>query len=620
MANDDDDLEVKATGAWDYINENKKAKDIFLWIWHNFLSQKGKEIALWMLFLVLLGGITGVVTAYAVKIMIDSAVNELTVKGVSDFNIPEGFWLLTLLVIGGRVLGAIKNYIQEYFFADFHERLNHGVSKLFYGKSLGLHVSENTVLNADNIKKGTDRCPDLTHNIVVELPYMVLAVLLPFIFLIPIDLKITMLMILVMVIHLGSSGYLNYVAMIEGYPIEKMWRALYRYRVERWRHIERVKNNAKESCELSMLQELYDEASTRDLKLWKKFVVLSFIRGVICAAITLVAILYGLYEIRQGLLSIGYIFPLISFTLQILDNLWRIGDLERKIHYNLHSVGILKEALSMSSGITVLSGALKLPEKSPCRIEFDSVSYRFKNDNTAPVLNGISFTIEPKERTAIIGISGVGKSTLMKLLLRYVDPTAGSIRIDGQDLREIDLASWLDMVGYIPQQPQILNGTVGYNGKYNVPSRLIDHITDEYVWEQMRMLQGDFGERLTHGLNTRLGYNGIELSGGQNQRLMILAAAMKKPNFMIIDEATSSLDSSTEKLVQAGLEKVLTDCGALIVAHRLSTVGRICNKFIVIDQVNGSGGQIVGMAHTLQELYETCPQFRKLADDQELKI
>ena len=102
---------------------------------------------------------------------------------------------------------------------------------------------------------------------------------------------------------------------------------------------------------------------------------------------------------------------------------------------------------------------------------------------------------------------------------------------------------------------------------------------------------------------------------------MILAAAMKSPRFMIIDEATSSLDSSTEKLVQAGLEKVLSrNCGALIVAHRLSTVRRICDKFIVIEPINGSGSKVVGVGKNFEELYDSCPQFRKLSQDQDIKI
>jgi ABC-type multidrug transport system fused ATPase/permease subunit len=620
MANDDLDLEVKATSVWDYLNENKKAKDIFAWCWNSFLSPKGKKIAIWMVVLVFLSSMTGVVKAYSVKMMIDGL--SIIVGGHDDKGLLlEGFVSMALLILGGRVIGCIKNCLQEYFFADFHRELRQKVSWEFFEKPLGLHVSENTILNADNIKKGYDRAPDLMHNIVIEMPDLVFAVILPFIMLWSVNLVVVLLMALVMAIHLSLSGYLNYRAMVEGFPIEKMWRSLYRYIIERWRHIERVKNNAKELDELSVIDSRYQKVSTLDLKLWISYIIWSLWRGFICSIVALSAVYYGLHEIWTGKLSLGYIYPLIALSMQILDNLWQIGSIERKIHYNLHSTGMLKEALAIPSNISVTDNVVILAKDSPCRVQFDSVSYRFKNKEREPqVLNNISFTIEPKEKVALIGTSGAGKSTLMKLLLRYMDPTTGSIRIDGADLRDIESDSWLDLVGYIPQEAQILNGTMRYNIKYNVPSSELKNITDEYVWEQMRMLQVDFGERLTDGLETRLGYNGIELSGGQKQRLMILAAAMKNPRFMIIDEATSSLDSSTEKLVQAGLEKVLDrNCGALIVAHRLSSVRRICNKFVVIEP-DGLGSKVAGIGRNFEELFDCCPAFIKLARDQEIKI
>jgi len=620
MADKDLDLEVRATSVWDYISENKKAKDIFAWSWNSFLSPKGKRIGIWMVVLVFLGSLMGVVKSYSVKMMIDglsSLVGEDSGPGL----LIRGFISMSLLVIGGRMVGFMKNYLQEYFFADFLGGLSQKVTKQFVEKPLGLHVSENTILNADNVKKGYDRVPDLMHNIVIETPDLIFAVILPFILLWPIDGIVVLMMALVMFIHLSFSGYLNYRAMVEGYPIEKMWRSLYRYRVERWRLVERLKNNAKESDELSSLENRYREAINLDLKLWISYIVWSFGRGFVCSVIALLAILYGLYEISVGKLSLGYIYPLVTLSMQILDNLWQIGSIERKIHYNLHSVGILKEALAIPSNISIRDNPVILPKDSPCRVEFDSVSYSFRNKDKEPqVLNNISFTIEPEEKVALIGTSGAGKSTLMKLLLHYMDPTSGVIRVDGIDLRDINPDSWLNIVGYIPQQAQILNGTIKYNALYNVPSSELPSITDDYTWEQMRMLQVDFGERLTDGLETRLGYNGIELSGGQNQRLMILAAAMKNPRFMIIDEATSSLDSSTERLVQSGLERVLNrNCGALIVAHRLSSVRRMCNKFVVIEP-NGSGSKVVGIGRSFEELFDICPQFRRLAQDQEIKI
>jgi ABC-type multidrug transport system fused ATPase/permease subunit len=263
-------------------------------------------------------------------------------------------------------------------------------------------------------------------------------------------------------------------------------------------------------------------------------------------------------------------------------------------------------------------------ETQPFHIRFENVGYHYehRSDDKEPIptLEDVSFCIEPGEKVALIGPSGAGKSTIMKLLLRYMDPTEGRILIDGMDLRDVDLSKWLSQIGYVAQQFEVFNGTIRYNLTYGLSEERKKAITDDDIWAIMRTLQIDFGDRLVDGLDTLIGYNGIKLSGGQNQRLMIGAAALKEPRFMIIDEATSSLDATTERLVQDGLERVLDNCGALIVTHRLNTVRRICDRFVLIDRVEGRGGTICAKAHSFEELAEISPAFRMLATDQGIEL
>jgi ABC-type multidrug transport system fused ATPase/permease subunit len=211
----------------------------------------------------------------------------------------------------------------------------------------------------------------------------------------------------------------------------------------------------------------------------------------------------------------------------------------------------------------------------------------------------------------------------MRLLMRYMDPTSGTIVVDGQDLRDVRLSSWLNLIAYVPQQAQVFDGTIRDNLLYRFtdePAR----VADEELWAIMRKLKIDFGDRLTDGLDTRVGRHGIELSGGEQQRLMIGAAAMRKPIFMVVDEATASLDATTEKAVQKGLEEVLGGhMGALIITHRLSTVRRLCSKFFVLRDCEGLGpgdSQLEASAGSFEELYEISPTFRMLADDQGVVI
>ena len=175
-------------------------------------------------------------------------------------------------------------------------------------------------------------------------------------------------------------------------------------------------------------------------------------------------------------------------------------------------------------------------------------------------------------------------------------------------------------VSYIAQQPQVFEGTIASNLLYGVQSERQSQVTENDLWKVVKRLQIHFGKRLTHGLQTRVGRHGLKLSGGQAQRLMIGAAAAREPRFMIIDEATSSLDSTTERQVQQGLAEVLGEgMGALIIAHRLSTVRDLCGKFVVlrpIDGVQGEEAQIEAVASSFEELYLLSSTFRQLADDQ----
>lgn len=614
--NEDLDLEVKARSFQDYVNENKKIKDILMWVWRTFLSDKNKKTFKQMLAVVLLSNLLGVLTSYyAIRTIIDGIANN------SHILLVKGFIALGILLVGARFVGLWRNLLREYFFADFGAKMNDRISRLFFDKSLGMHTSEDNILNESNISKGHERLTDMVSVAIIDGPDLIGGLVVAFFALWLIQPMVALIITFMIILYLVWGGLINYRIMVEGYPIEKMWRHLNRFRKERWKNIERVKTNAKEKDELTMLKHYYGEAITLDLKLWIAVLKSWCVRAVVSISVFLGALIYGVRQVRIGNLSPGWMYPIFTLGFQVFDSLWRISDLERRIHYNLWSAGILKEALNLPVGLIFKENAIKLPKNSACRIEFDSVSYRFKDDNSPLVLSDISFTVEPEEKVAIVGTSGAGKSTLTKLLLRYMDPTGGSIKIDGHDLRDIDLNSWLSIVGYISQTPQVWNDTVRGNALYGVPMNERAMISDEYLWGQARGVQVDFGERLVNGLDTVVGERGVKLSGGQNQRLMILAAIMPNPRFMIIDEATSSLDSSTEKLVQAGLEKALSrNCGALIIAHRLSTVRPLCNKFIVIEPVNGSGGKIVGVAGSFEELYETCLQFRKLADDQEIKI
>jgi ATP-binding cassette subfamily B protein len=345
----------------------------------------------------------------------------------------------------------------------------------------------------------------------------------------------------------------------------------------------------------------------------------------------LVAIMgWGAWLVWSGKWQIGLLYPLYAWSARVSDNIWRIGAIEHRINWNLPSVKSMIEALRIPPAITDSTEAVVLDHTVPHRIVFADVSHTYpaemKKTAEAPAaLTRVNFTIELGEKVALLGASGAGKTTVMRKLLRFDDPTSGGVLVDDIDLRTIRQAAWRRGIGYIPQQAQVFDGSIRYNLTYRLSTEERAKITDADLWKLMQLLQIDFKDRLTQGLDTIVGKNGIKLSGGQAQRLMIGAAVIKRPWLLVVDEATSSLDSVTEHEVQAGLATVLSGSAtsALIVAHRLSTVRHLCTKFVVLkaaNEVQEGESQVEAIASSFEDLYRESATFRRLADYQGVAV
>jgi ATP-binding cassette subfamily B protein len=235
-------------------------------------------------------------------------------------------------------------------------------------------------------------------------------------------------------------------------------------------------------------------------------------------------------------------------------------------------------------------------------IEFDAVSFGY-NDRL-PILNDFSFRVLPKQKVAVVGSSGAGKSTLIKLLFRFYDIQGGSIRIDGQDIREVTQASLRQAIGIVPQDTVLFNTTLGENVRYG----RID-ATDAEVEQAIKLAHlKDFITELPDGLNTLVGERGLKLSGGEKQRVAIARTILKRPPILMFDEATSSLDSHSERIIQDAIRDISKGQTSLVIAHRLSTV--VDADVIVVMQ----HGQIVeqGTHESLLKLGEVYAKLWRL--------
>lgn len=248
-------------------------------------------------------------------------------------------------------------------------------------------------------------------------------------------------------------------------------------------------------------------------------------------------------------------------------------------------------------------------------IEINKISFSYGN---GPVINNVSFEVKKGEIIAIVGPSGAGKSTLVDLILRFYDPSEGNVFIDAINLKEIKYDAYRRIFGVVPQQNILLNDTVKNNIIYGR-----SYLTDDNVMRAAKVANAhDFIMQLPQGYNTIIGERGVLLSGGQCQRIAIARAVVSKPSILILDEATSSLDSESERQVQTAIDKVLQNSTAIIIAHRLSTILH-AHKIIVLQkgkvEAIGTHSELLLKSSTYQLLYNL--QFRNVKiceDDEEL--
>lgn len=238
-------------------------------------------------------------------------------------------------------------------------------------------------------------------------------------------------------------------------------------------------------------------------------------------------------------------------------------------------------------------------------IVFDGVCFRYGEDGEDYVLNDIDFCINKGEMVAFVGHSGVGKSTLVDLIPRFYEVTEGRILIDGTDIRDLKLTSLRNQIGIVTQEPILFDDSVRMNIGY---SRELT--SDEDIIEAAKVANAwEFIQQMEDRLDTQIGEKGLKLSGGQKQRLTIARAVLKNTPILILDEATSSLDSESEKLVQEAIDNLMKNRTVLVIAHRLSTVIH-ADKIVVMDQ-----GRIVKIG-SHQELLKTCSVYRNLYEMQ----
>lgn len=329
----------------------------------------------------------------------------------------------------------------------------------------------------------------------------------------------------------------------------------------------------------------------------KTFMVVNTVTGMAPVAV----IGYAGYQVIHGSLTLGVLAAFIGYIDSLYNPLRRLVNSSTTLTQSVASMDRMFELMDEKYDITDRENAKELQQVAG-KVTFDDVAFRY-NDDGRNVLNQLNFTIEPGQTAAFVGMSGGGKSTIISLIPRFYDVTGGSIKIDGQDIRDLTIESLRRNIGIVQQDNVLFSDSIKENILMGNPQA-----TDEEVYAAAKAANAhDFIMSFPDGYDTLVGERGVKLSGGQKQRVAIARVFLKNPPILILDEATSALDLESEALIQESLDRLAHNRTTLIVAHRLSTITH-ADQIMLIDhgevKEHGTHQQLMQAGGAYHDLFQ----------------
>ncbi|TDJ59570.1 MAG: ABC transporter ATP-binding protein [Nitrospina sp.] len=367
-----------------------------------------------------------------------------------------------------------------------------------------------------------------------------------------------------------------------------------------------VKSFVRQKLEIQRFDKAVEDSFQSAKKRVKISAFFGPVVGFIAFSTALVLLWYGGREVITGRISPGELVAFILYATIIAGPMGSFARLYTRIQEGLGASERIFEILDTQGDVRDAPDAVPMPPVAG-KVEFKNLRFHYREDQE--VLKGLNFTVEPGEMVALVGPSGAGKTTLVQLLHRFYDPVSGEILVDGQNIRDVQMISYWRQIGLVPQETLLFGGTIEENIRFAKEEATLAEIK-----EAARAANADwFITDCPDGYRTIVGEKGIRLSAGQRQRIAIARAILKNPRLLILDEATSSLDNESEKLIQEALERLMKGKTSFVIAHRLSTIHN-ADKILVLDK-----GEIVETG-THQELMDRKGLYQYLYNLKALQI
>ena len=359
-----------------------------------------------------------------------------------------------------------------------------------------------------------------------------------------------------------------------------------------------------EKIEQKKFQQANTELNKMNLFVNRLMMLLDPIMTLVMNFSSVAIVWFGAHLISSGNLQIGNMMAFLEYAMQVIISFLLLSMVFIMVPRAAVSVKRVGEVLDTLPSIVDPPSPQQLPHDATGKIEFKDVTFTYP-DADLPVLSSINFTAEPGQTTAFIGSTGSGKSTLINLIPRFYDVSAGQILLDGVDIRQLKLEELYDQIGYVPQKGVLFSGTIASNIKYGNAKA-----SQELVEKSAKIAQAaEFISELKNGYKNDIAQGGSNVSGGQRQRLSIARAIAVEPNVYIFDDSFSALDFKTDAKLRLALAKETKHKTVLIVGQRINTIMN-ADKIIVLDE-----GKIVGQG-THQELMKNCEVYQEIAASQ----
>ncbi len=478
---------------------------------------------------------------------------------------------LILIVI--LILQGIMSYFRVIWFAIVSEKGMADVRSSIYQRLIGLPIyffEKNRVGDlTSRISEDVNRLSSVFSTTLAELIRQILILLTGIVFLLVTTPKLSLTMLATFpVIVVGAMIFGRFVRTLSK-SRQKSLAITNTVVEETLQNIQTVKAFTNESLEYNRYKSEMGNVVTTALKLSRyRAAFASFIIIVLFGVIFFI-LWFGATMVQRQEMTIGQLVSFISYTAIIGGAIGSLGNFYTEVIAALGGTERIREILNEPSEVKVPSTVRRL--KVEGHIRFESVYFEYPSRPDVGVLKGIDMDIMPGQKIALVGQSGSGKSTIAALLMRLYSWQKGQILLDGKDIQAMDLSTYRSVFALVPQEVLLFGGTIRENILYGRP----EATEEELIHAAKTSNSYDFIQTFPDGFNTIVGERGIKLSGGQRQRIAIARAVLRNPDILILDEATSSLDAESEKVVQEALERLLEGRTAIIIAHRLATIRNV---------------------------------------------